>query len=150
MDIFMDIRKMLLSDYRDVYDIWVNTPGMGINEYDDSEAGIERYLLRNPETCFVAEKGIEIIGVILSGHDGRRGLIYHMAVKVPERGQGVGCALLDRALAALKNEGITKVYIVVFKNNAAGNAFWEKRGFAIPGESLYRAKEIISLKHIDN
>jgi len=33
-------------------------------------------------------------------------------------------------------------------NNAEGNAFWEKRGFVIPDESLYRAKEITPLEHI--
>jgi len=140
---------MLFSDYHDVYNLWLNTPGMGLNDNDDSEAGIEKYLLRNPDTCFVAEKDSEIIGVILSGHDGRRGLIYHLAVKVSERERGVGNSLLEHAIKALRSEGIAKVYIIVFKHNASGNVFWEKRGFAIPDESLYRAKEIIAIKHID-
>ena len=145
----MQFRKMFLSDYHSVYNIWRNTPGMGLNDRDDSETGIEKYLLRNPDSCFVAEKGNEIIGAILSGHDGRRGLIYHLAVKVSEREQGVGSALIEYAIEALKKEGITKVYIMVFKNNATGNAFWEKRGFTIPIESLYRAKEIIPIMHLD-
>ena len=145
----MQIRKMLFSDYDNVYNLWLNTPGMGLNTIDDSRKGIEKYMIRNPNTCFVAEKDGEIVGVILSGHDGRRGLIYHMAVKASERGQGVGNDLLDHAMGALNNEGITKVYVIIFKNNAAGNAFWEKRGFAIPEESLYRAKEIIPLEHMD-
>ena len=102
----------------------------------------------NPNTCFVAEKDKEIIGTILSGHDGRRGLIYHLAVKTSEREQGVGNALLENAIEALKNEGIAKVYIMVFKKNAEGNAFWEKRGFTIPDEIIYRAREITQIKHI--
>ena len=145
----MQIRKMLFSDYNNVYNLWLNTPGMGLNDKDDSGAGIEKYLLRNPETCFVAEKDGEIIGVILSGHDGRRGLIYHLAVKVSEREKGLGKSLLDYALEALKTEGIAKVYIIVFKHNAMGNAFWENRGFSIPEESLYRAKEILAIERID-
>jgi ribosomal protein S18 acetylase RimI-like enzyme len=145
----MTIRKMLKNDYKNVYNLWLNTPGMGLNTTDDSEKGIGKYLLRNPNTCFVAEKDGEIIGVILSGHDGRRGLIYHMAVKVSERGQGTGNKLLEYAIEALKNEGISKVYIIVFKNNDAGNAYWEKRGFAIPVESIYRAKEIGKINRID-
>ena len=122
---------------------------MGLNDRDDSEAGIEKYLLRNPDTCFVAEKDNEIIGIVLSGHDGRRGLIYHLAVKVSEREQGVGNTLIERAIEALKNEGIAKVYIIVFRSNETGNAFWEKRGFTIPLETLYRAKEIIPIIHLD-
>ena len=145
----MQIRKMLFSDYDQVYSLWLNTPGMGLNTTDDSEAGIKKYLLRNPDTCFVAEKEDKIIGVVLSGHDGRRGLIYHMAVKVSEREKGIGNTLLEYAVEALKNEGITKVYVIVFKNNVIGNAFWEKRGFVIPDESLYRAKNIIQIENID-
>ena len=144
----MLIRKMLFSDYNSVYNVWLNTPGMGLNTTDDSEIGIERYLRRNPNTCFVAENDGEIIGVILSGHDGRRGLVYHMAVKVSEREQGIGSTLLEQSIEALKKEGIRKVYIMVFKNNETGHAFWEKRGFKIPHESVYRAKEIAPIEHI--
>ena len=145
----MMIRKMTLSDYDNVYNLWLNTPGMGLNTTDDSKIGIEKYLLRNPNTCFVAEKDSEIIGVVLSGHDGRRGLIYHLAVKVSERDRGLGNTLLEYAIKALANEGITKIYIMVFKNNEVGNAFWEKRGFTIPDESIYRAREIVAIERID-
>ena len=148
-EVIMQIRKMLFSDYSEVYNLWRNTPGMGLNTTDDSMIRIERYLLRNPNTCFVAENNSEIIGVILSGHDGRRGLIYHLAVKTSEREQGVGNALLQHATEALKNEGISKVYLMVLKNNETGNAFWEKRGFTIPSESIYRAKEIAPIEHIE-
>jgi len=143
----MVIRKMLIGDYESVYSLWLNTPGMGMNSVDDSPAGIEKYLLRNPNTCFVAEKDGDIAGVILSGHDGRRGLIYHLAVKASERERGIGTMLLERATDALRNEGIQKVYIIVFKDNKSGNAFWEKRGFVIPEDTLYRAKEIIRIHH---
>ena len=145
----MQIRKMVLSDYDSVYNLWLNTPGLGVNDINDSKAGIAKYLIRNPDTCFVAEKGDEIIGTILSGHDGRRGLIYHMAVKITERNQGIGESLLTHAINALKDEGIAKVYITIFKDNVVGNVFWEKQGFTIPDESLYRAKEIALIKHID-
>ena len=145
----MHIRKMRFEDYGEVYNLWINTPGMGLNDNDDSEAGIQKYLSRNPETCFVAEKDGAVIGVILSGHDGRRGLIYHLAVRTCERNRGAGSALTDRAVEALKNEGISKVYAIVFKRNAAGNAFWEKRGFTVPDETLYRAREIMPIVHTD-
>ena len=138
----MKIRKMLIGDYENAYSLWLKSPGVGLNAADDSKAGIERYLLRNPSSCFVADKGGEISGVILSGHDGRRGLIYHLAVDVYEREQGVGSKLLEHAIEALRNEGIRKVYIIVFKDNDTGNAFWEKRGFSVSDVTLYRAREI--------
>ena len=74
------VRRMTTEDYEPVYQLWMNTPGMGLNTTDDSRDGIERYLRRNPATCFVAEIDGKIVGVILAGHDGRRGYIYHTAV----------------------------------------------------------------------
>ena len=51
---------------------WMSCSGMGLNNLDDSRDGVERFLARNPETCFVAEDG-RAIGAILIDHDGRRG-----------------------------------------------------------------------------
>lgn len=71
----IDIRVMQISDYDGVYNIWINTTGMGLNSTDDSREGIQKYLKRNPKSSFVAERDGTIIGVIMSGHDGRRGYI---------------------------------------------------------------------------
>ncbi|MDQ2088273.1 GNAT family N-acetyltransferase [Herbivorax sp. ANBcel31] len=145
----MIIRKMTIADYDCVYDLWVNTPGMGLNNLDDSRQEIEKYLRRNPETCFVAEKDNLIIGVILCGNDGRRGYIHHTAVSVLERKNGVGTALVDAAVNALKIEGINKVALVVFSKNELGNSFWEKRGFTVRDDLVYRNKTINELTRID-
>lgn len=145
----MEIRKLNMDDYNELYDFWLSTPGMGLNDVDDSKEGIEKYLERNPDTCFIAIVSNKIVGVILSGHDGRRGYIYHAAVSVTCRNQGIGSTLLNTALAALRHEGITKVALVVFKNNEIGNAFWEHRGFSQREDLNYRNKALTELKRID-
>jgi len=145
----MQIKKMTIADYAGVYQLWLDTPGMGLNTVDDSEDGIAKYLRRNPETCFVAEKDGEIVGVILVGHDGRRGYIHHMAVKVSERAQGIGTMLLDVSMAALKNEGISKVISIVFKYNEIGNEYWENRGYAVREDLVYRDKLLVEMERID-
>ena len=145
----MTIRKMITDDYDSVYSLWINTPGMGLNTTDDSREGIAKYLARNPDTCFVAENGGEIIGVILSGHDGRRGFIYHTAVKISERNNGIGRALVESAITALKNEGVTKVALVAFTKNEIGNTFWENLGFSARTDLTYRTQNIIPLERID-
>ena len=109
---------------------------------DDSREGIAKYLARNPATCFVAEKDGVIVGVILSGHDGRRGFIYHMAVAQSEQRKGIGTALVNAAISALEHEGVTRVILFVFVNNEAGNAFWEKMGFIVRDDLVYRNKII--------
>ena len=145
----MKIRIMTIDDYEQVYSLWLNTPNMGLNNLDDSKEGIARYLARNPESCFVAEKDSRIIGVILSGHDGRRGFIHHVAVDKDEQRQGIGAALVDTAMSALESEGINKVALVVFRYNEGGNAFWEKLGFIARDDLFYRNKAIKELTRID-
>lgn len=145
----MTIRVMTLADYPAVYALWLATPGMGLNDVDESEEGIRRYLSRNPATCFVALEGRELIGVILSGHDGRRGMIYHMAVARQHQRQGIGSRLLERALEALKKEGIHKVTLVAFERNQAGNAFWESQGFEKREDLVYRNKALTHLNRTD-
>lgn len=143
------LRIMTMEDYDAVYRLWISTPGMGLNDLDDSREGIRRFLRRNPGTCFVAEKEGRIIGVIMSGHDGRRGYIYHTAVQESEQRQGIGGMLLDAAFHALEQEGISKLGLVVFARNEKGNQFWEKCGFEARGDLIYRSKGIRKLKRID-
>lgn len=145
----MKIRVMTIADYDGVYSLWINTPGMGLNTTDDSKEGIAKYLKRNPTTCFVAECDGEIIGVIIAGHDGRRGYIYHTAVLPNYRNQGIAKKLVDAVMSALDEEGINKVALVAFRKNELGNGFWGKVGFDDREDLVYRNKNIHALKRID-
>ncbi len=145
----MAIRLMTAADYAQVHALWLRCSGMGLNDVDDAEDGIVRYLRRNPATCFLAEEGGCVVGAILAGHDGRRGFIYHTAVDPSCRRQGVGTALVNAALSALKNEGITKVALVVFSRNDAGNAFWQKQGFTLRDDLCYRNLALTNMRRID-
>lgn len=145
----MNIRKMTIVDYDSVYDLWINTPGMGLNNIDDSRDGIEKFLRRNPETCFVAETDGKIVGVIICGNDGRRGYIYHTAVLPDYRKQGIASELVESALSALEREGICKAALVIFEKNSLGNAFWESLGFTTRDDLVYRNKTITEMIRID-
>lgn len=125
----MEIRRMVIDDYQNVYDLWSNTKGMGLRSLDDSKEGISKFLERNPKTNFVAMIRGKLVGVIMSGHDGRRGYIYHTAVHVDFRGKGIGKELVEVVCKSLKEERITKVSLVVFTNNELGNKFWNSLGF---------------------
>ena len=114
------LRNVTIEDYDLIYQLWISTEQSkrALNPVDDSREGIEKYLKRNPNTCFLAYDEIEpdkVAGVILTGHDGRRGFIHHTCVSESCRGQGIGTALLNRCLEALKAEGIHKVALLVFR-----------------------------------
>lgn len=133
------IRNMTPEDYDEVYALWRSCPEMELNNLDDSRQGVLRFLARNPETVFVAEEGGRVAGVLLAGSDGRRGYIYHAGVRPEFRGRGIGTALVEAALEKLRALGITKVGLLVFRNNDAGSRFWEARGFAAREDLAYRS-----------
>ena len=145
----MTIRLMQLEDYETVYALWLSCQGMGLNTVDDTRDGISRFLKRNPNTCFVAEEGGQLLGAILVGNDGRRGYIYHTAVSPAFQRRGLGTALVQRAMAALEAEGIAKVALVVFGRNQLGNAFWEKVGFTVREDLVYRNCALRDIVRID-
>lgn len=135
----MIIRKMTICDYDDVYDLWLSCIGIGLNNLDDSKDGIDRFLKRNPDTCFVMEYENKIIGVIMAANDGRRGYIYHTSVNPKYQNQGIGSKLVDIVINELKNQGVNKVALVVFNKNEKGNIFWENQGFTVR-EDCFTAK----------
>lgn len=137
-----DYNIMKIRDYDEVYQLWKKSAGVGIRSLDDSREGIERFLRRNPETCFVAREAGKLIGVILCGHDGRRGYIYHLAVHPDHRRGGIGKSLVDAALEALKKEKINKVALVVFASNTGGNEFWRSVGFVKRHDLVYRNMDL--------
>ncbi|GFI41447.1 GNAT family N-acetyltransferase [Thomasclavelia cocleata] len=134
----MEMRLLKISDYQSVYNLWKNTSGMGLRSLDDSEEGIKRFLLRNPNTNFVAVIDKKIAGVIMAGNDGRRGYIYHLAVQNEYRRRGIASALVKECLMALRIEEINKVALVVFSDNTSGNNFWQKLGFIEREDLVYR------------
>jgi ribosomal protein S18 acetylase RimI-like enzyme len=140
---------MTIDDYEKVYELWMSCVGMGLNNLDDSKQGIEKFLKRNPDTCFVAEVENAIVGVIIVGNDGRRGYIYHTAVNPQYRKQGIAKNLVDTAMTALQKIGINKVALVVFDRNEIGNAFWEKMGFTVRNDLIYRNKALVEIVRID-
>jgi ribosomal protein S18 acetylase RimI-like enzyme len=133
---------LTIEDYDEAYSLWRISPGVGLKSLDDSETGIRKYLEQNPLTCFAAEKDGELAGTILGGHDGRRGYIYHIAVKPGYRNQGIGRALIESVEKALVLEGINKVALVSFKTNIGGDRFFKACGYPIREDIVYRNKSL--------
>ncbi len=75
-------------------------------------------------------------------HDGRRGLIHHLCVHPDCRRAGVAARLVAAAEEALRQEGIQKIFCLVFRDNDAGNAFWERQGYSLRTNLNYRNKSL--------
>ena len=122
----IQIRPMTMEDYEEVFDMWQSISGFGIRSWDDSRAGIEKFIARTPGLSVVALHEGRIVGSILCGHDGRRGCLYHVCVRQEYRMLGIGQDMVVRCKDGLCKEGINKINLIAFKSNAVGNKFWQK------------------------
>jgi ribosomal protein S18 acetylase RimI-like enzyme len=121
-------RPLTPLDYDQVTALWRRCDGVEVSEGDDRQS-FGGYLLRNPGISYAAVREATIVGAVLCGHDGRRGLVYHLAVAPEYRGQGLGKQILKMGLAGLQKCGIARALILVAKDNALGHEFWISQGF---------------------
>jgi ribosomal protein S18 acetylase RimI-like enzyme len=126
----IQIKEFDIADYETVFELWEKTEGIGLSIADSRER-ILQYLERNPGMSFTAWDKGRLIGAVLSGHDGRRGYLHHLAVDGEYRKQGIGKLLSEYCLSALEKQGIDKVHIFVYKTNQGGLTFWEKSGWKL-------------------
>ncbi len=121
----MTIREMELGDYPAMVTLWQATPGVRLVQADGQES-IARFLGRNPGMSAVCLEGNELIGTAMCGHDGRRGFLYHVAVRPENRSKGIGTMLVQHCLESLRQAGIDKCHVFVLADNEIGRAFWCK------------------------
>jgi ribosomal protein S18 acetylase RimI-like enzyme len=129
-------REFVIDDYDEAVTVWNLAEGVEVAEGDSKEE-IRAYLLRNPGLSRVAEDNGTIVGAVLCGHDGRRGLIYHLAMAPAYHGKGIGKLLVQECLTRLRAAGIARALILVAHDNAAAHSFWLRVGWEdVPGAIL--------------
>ena len=75
----------MARDYPAVLALW-QTAGPGIHvSPSDTPPELERKLRRDPELFLAAETDDQLVGTVLGGFDGRRGMVYHLAVAAAKR-----------------------------------------------------------------
>ncbi len=115
------------EDYPAARFLWENA-GSGINlRRSDEPEEIQKKLLRDPDLFLVAETNRKLIGTVIGGFDGRRGLIYHLAVEAAYREHGVGGLLMDEVERRLKAKGCLKCYLMVTADNENAMRFYQAR-----------------------
>ena len=125
----MKIREFLFEqDYEEVRILWeASGPGIQLSPSDTPQE-IQKKLQRDPDLFLVAERDGRIIGTVFGGFDGRRGIVYHLAVLQSERRSGIGRSLMVEIENRLRAKGCRKYYLLVTKDNEAALAFYDSFG----------------------
>lgn len=117
------------EDYQQVHALWSSIEkGVRVGR-SDAPSEIEKKLARDPDLFLVAECEHTVIGSVIGGYDGRRGLIYHLAVSENFRGQGIGSRLMDEVEERLRAKGCLKCYLLVANDNYEVEAYYQQRGW---------------------
>jgi ribosomal protein S18 acetylase RimI-like enzyme len=111
------------DEYSMVISLWQRCgPGVNVGA-SDSREDIRRKLERDPELFLVAEENGRMVGTVIGGFDGRRGMLYHLAVEPDMRGRGIAKALLVEVEQRLRNLGCRKSYLMMIPDNPAGEFY---------------------------
>ena len=136
----MKIREFRIEDYRIVRDLW-QTAGLTLRPGDELE-DVKLKLQRDPELFLVAEQNDEIVGSVIGGWDGRRGLIYHLAVKPQYQRKRIGADLVHEVEKRLLAKGAKKVNAQVYKWNERSSEFFMAIGYEAQPDLIMIGKQL--------
>jgi ribosomal protein S18 acetylase RimI-like enzyme len=136
----LHIREFRLDDYDKVVKLWKES-SLILRPGDDRE-GIELKLQRDPDLFLIAEKGQEILGVVLGAWDGRRGWINHLAVRFTHQRSGIGKSLINELEKRLIKKGALKVNAQIYRSNESSLAFFKAMNYEIHSDLIMVGKDL--------
>ncbi len=118
-----------VQDWEVVRALWARCgPGVQFSRSDEP-AEIRKKLRRDPDLFLVAEVEGQLVGAVIGGYDGRRGMVYHLAVDPEHRQNGIGVALMRELKARLKDKGCLKCYLLVTRENSTLLGYYRALGW---------------------
>lgn len=117
------------EDYGAICQLWESMDqGVRFGRSDTPEKSRKK-LTRDPDLSLAAEQGTKIIGTVVGGFDGHRGILYHPAVEDSFRGRGIGSLLLNEIESRLRLKRCLKCYLMVTPDNEEAMRYYEQRGW---------------------
>ena len=121
-----DIRYLKPSDYKHCLSIW-NKCNL-VLKTSETLKDFEKFLKYNPTTSLALINNDKIIGCVLGGYEGRRGLVHHLAIDPDYQKTGLGKYLMENLEKEFKKLGVDKISFWVLKDNTGVIGFYENQG----------------------
>jgi ribosomal protein S18 acetylase RimI-like enzyme len=122
------IQRAQMQDIKPMLELWATTPGIQIGLGDDEDS-IKAFLELDSTICLIIKAGDLLAGTVAATFDGRRGFIYHLAVRPEYQKQGIGKMLLDRIVVELQKRNAKKINLFVRKDNLSAMEFYSHQGW---------------------
>ena len=88
-------------------------------------------------TILIGRDNGAIAATVMVGHDGHRGWVYYVSVDPECRGKGFGRNIMAAAEQWLRERGIPKLMLIVRRDNAKVQAFYETLDYSEQERILY-------------
>ena len=105
--------------------------------WNDPAADIALARRNDNAAVLVGRDGCIIVASVMVGHDGHRGWVYYVSVDPDCRGKGFGRIIMTAAEQWLRERGILKLMLIVRRDNAKVQAFYETLDYAEQERILY-------------
>lgn len=138
----MKIRLMKNEDFPKLYEFWKLVNGVTLAKKTTEKEELEMILKLNPDSCFVAEIDKEIIGSVQGTFNGKRGWIYHLAIKPKYQLNGIGTKLIKITEKILAKKGAKIIYLTIAKTNQKALPFYIKNNYAIFNSAITLSKKL--------
>ena len=117
------------QDYPAVVALWERCgPGVQLSRSDQPEE-LSRKVEHDPDLFVLAVLGDQVVGTVVGGYDGRRGLVYHLAVDAAHRRRGLGRRLMEEIEDRLRKRGCLKCYLLVAAEAGEAVEFYRGHGW---------------------
>jgi ribosomal protein S18 acetylase RimI-like enzyme len=123
----VDVREFRIDDGTAVRAFW-EASGIRIRPGDDDRS-LAAFADRNPGLFLLALDDRGLAATALGAWDGRRGWLYHVAVRPDQRRHGLGGRLVGTIEQRLRERGCPKVNLIVWEDNTGAMAFWVASGY---------------------
>jgi ribosomal protein S18 acetylase RimI-like enzyme len=123
------VREFRKDDGAAVRAFWETSGIRFIAEGEPPATPLAAFAERNPGLFLLAQDERGLAATALGGWDGRRGWLYHVAVRPDQRRRGLGARLVRMIEQRLRERGCPKVNLIVWDDNAAATLFWAAIGY---------------------
>lgn len=125
------IQPMSDGDINEAVALWERTENICMTCKSGYAENVAAYLLRNPGMSFVVRDigSQSLIATLLGGTDGMCGTLRHAMVREDYRGRGIMRELINCSLGALKEFGVSEVFLYVLESNELALKYFSGSGW---------------------
>ena len=135
------IRPYEDSDKEQVINLWMKCDL--IRPWNDPHKDINRKKGKGSDLFIILEYKDEIIGTVMGGYDGHRGIMNYLAVHPKFQRKGFGAILVSEIEKKLVKLGCPKINLLVRKDNLKVSKFYQKIDYDNQTDVLIFSKRLI-------